>query len=232
LAQVASAFGDVRVVAPDVEMSAASSSITASRPVTYKRTPLPGIDAYRVNGTPADCVTLGVTLWDKVDVVLSGINIGTNLGNAIWHSGTLAGARQAALLGVRGIALSAPATDREQPSFELLKPSVATVLEELLAATDLELVNVNFPNKVPRGTRWTCQSVRHYDGKVVPIKDPMGRTHYWYTVSPVEGTEEGSDRRAIDDGYVSMTPLRLDLTDYEKLEKVRGLEAWKKLRFA
>ena len=232
LAQVASAFGDVRVVAPDVEMSAASSSITASRPVTYKRTPLPGIDAYRVNGTPADCVTLGVTLWDKVDVVLSGINIGTNLGNAIWHSGTLAGARQAALLGVRGIALSAPATDREQPSFELLKPSVATVLEELLAASDLELVNVNFPDKVPRGTRWTCQSVRHYDGKVVPIKDPMGRTHYWYTVAPVEGTEEGSDRRAIDEGYVSMTPLRLDLTDREKLEKARGIEAWKKLKFA
>jgi 5'-nucleotidase len=232
LAQVASAFGDVRVVAPDVEMSAASSSITASRPVTYKRTPLPGIDAYRVNGTPADCVTLGVTLWDKVDVVLSGINIGTNLGNAIWHSGTLAGARQAALLGVRGIALSAPATDREQPSFELLKPSVATVLEELLAATDLELVNVNFPDKVPLGTRWTCQSVRHYDGKVVPIKDPMGRTHYWYTVAPVEGTEEGSDRRAIDEGYVSMTPLRLDLTDREQLEKARGIEAWKKLKFA
>jgi len=232
LAQVASAFGDVRVVAPDVEMSAASSSITASRPVTYKRTPLPGIDAYRVNGTPADCVTLGVTLWDKVDVVLSGINIGTNLGNAIWHSGTLAGARQAALLGIRGIALSAPATDREQPSFELLKPSVATVLEELLAASDLELVNVNFPDKVPRGTRWTCQSVRHYDGKVVPIKDPMGRTHYWYTVAPVEGTEEGSDRRAIDEGYVSMTPLRLDLTDREQLEKARGIEAWKKLRFA
>jgi 5'-nucleotidase len=232
LAQVASAFGDVRVVAPDVEMSAASSSISTSRPVTYKRTPLPGIDAYRVNGTPADCVTLGVTLWDKVDVVLSGINIGTNLGNAIWHSGTLAGARQAALLGIRGIALSAPATDREQPSFELLKPSVATVLAELLAAPGLELVNVNFPDKVPRGTRWTCQSVRHYDGKVVPIKDPMGRTHYWYTVAPVEGTEEGSDRRAIDEGYVSMTPLRLDLTDYEKLEKGRGIEAWKKLRFA
>jgi 5'-nucleotidase len=232
LAQVASAFGDVRVVAPDVEMSAASSSITASRPVTYKRTPLPGIDAYRVNGTPADCVTLGITLWEKVDVVLSGINIGTNLGNAIWHSGTLAGARQAALLGVRGVALSAPATDREQPSFELLKPSVATVLEELLAATDLELVNVNFPDKVPLGTRWTCQSVRHYDGKVVPIKDPMGRTHYWYTVAPVEGTEEGSDRRAIDEGYVSMTPLRLDLTDREQLEKARGIEAWKKLKFA
>jgi 5'-nucleotidase len=233
LAHVAAAFGEVRVVAPDVEMSSASSSITSSRPVTYKRTPLPGIaDAYRVNGTPADCVTLGVSLWEKVDLVLSGINIGTNLGNAIWHSGTLAGARQATLLGLRGIALSAPATDREQPSFEMLKPWAAIVLKQLLAAPELKLVNVNFPDKMPRGTRWTCQSVRHYDGKVVPAKDPMGRTHYWYTVVPVEGTEEDSDRRAIEEGYVAMTPLRLDLTDYEQLEKVRGLEAWKQLRFA
>jgi 5'-nucleotidase len=232
LAHVAAEFGEVRVVAPDVEMSSASSSITSSRPVTYKRTPLNGIDAYRVNGTPADCVTLGVSLWEKVDLVLSGINIGANLGSAIWHSGTLAGARQATLLGLRGIALSAPATDREQPSFELLKPWAAIVLKQLLAAPELTLVNVNFPDQAPRGTRWTCQSVRHYDGKVVPAKDPMGRTHYWYTVVPVEGTEEDSDRRAIEDGYVAMTPLRLDLTDHEQLEKVRGLESWKKLRFA
>jgi len=232
LAHVAAEFGEVRVVAPDVEMSSASSSITSSRPVTYKRTPLPGIDAYRVNGTPADCVTLGVSLWEKVDLVLSGINIGANLGSAIWHSGTFAGARQATLLGLRGIALSAPATDREQPSFELLKPWAAIVLKQLLAAPELKLVNVNFPEQAPRGTRWTCQSVRQYDGKVVPAKDPMGRTHYWYTVIPVEGAEEDSDRRAIEDGYVAMTPLRLDLTDHEQLDKVRGLESWKKLRFA
>jgi 5'-nucleotidase len=232
LAHVAAEFGEVRVVAPDVEMSSASSSITSSRPVTYKRTPLPGIEAYRVNGTPADCVTLGVSLWEKVDLVLSGINIGANLGSAIWHSGTLAGARQATLLGLRGIALSAPATDREQPSFEMLKPWAAIVLKQLLAAPELTLVNVNFPDQAPRGTRWTCQSVRHYDGKVVPAKDPMGRTHYWYTVVPVEGTEEDSDRRAIEDGYVAMTPLHLDLTDHEQLDKVRGVESWKKLRFA
>src|SRR5262245_63528691 len=154
LAQVASRFGEVRIVAPDVEMSSASHSITASRPVTYKRTPLPGLEAYRVNGTPGDCVMLGTTLWEKVDLVLSGINIGTNLGNAVWHSGTLAGARQASLLGLRGIALSAPATDREQPSFELLKPWAASVLQQLIAAPHLPLVNVNFPDKAPRGTRW------------------------------------------------------------------------------
>jgi 5'-nucleotidase len=234
LAQVASRFGEVRIVAPDVEMSSASASITASRPLTYKRTPLPtaGLDAYRVNGTPGDCVMLGTTLWEKVDVVLSGINIGTNLGNALWHSGTLAGAKQAALLGLRGIALSAPATDREQPNFELLKPWAATVLEMLFDVPDLPLVNVNFPAKAPRGTLWTCQSMRHYDGKVVPAKDPAGRTIYWYTVFPVEATEEGSDRWAFDQGYVSMTPLRLDLTDEASLERVRKLEAWRNLKFA
>jgi 5'-nucleotidase len=234
LAQVASRFGEVRIVAPDVEMSSASASITASRPLTYKHTqlPTPGLEAYRVNGTPGDCVMLGTTLWERVDVVLSGINIGTNLGNALWHSGTLAGAKQAALLGLRGIALSAPATDREQPDFELLKPWAASVLEMLLQVPDLPLVNVNFPAKPPRGTLWTCQSMRHYDGRVVPGKDPSGRTLYWYTVVPIESTEEGSDRWAFDEGYVSMTPLRLDLTDEAALERVRKLEAWRKLRFA
>ena len=79
---------------------------------------------------------------------------------------------------------------------------------------------------------WTRQSVRHYDGRVVPGKDPMGRTHYWYTVVPVEATEEGTDRWAIEQGYVSMMPLRLDLTDHDALTRVEKLEAWKRLKFA
>ena len=233
LAEVAKRFGEVRVVAPDVEQSSTSQSITASRPVTCKRTRLsPGLDAWRVNGTPSDCVMLGVTLWEKVELVLSGINIGTNLGNAIWHSGTRAGAKQAALLGLRGSALSAPATDQEQPDFARLKPWAAIVLRALLDAPPLPLVNVNFPEDAPRGTRWTRQSMRHYDGKIVPGKDPMGRTHYWHTVVPVEAVEEGTDRRALERGYVSMTPLRLDLTDEQQLTKLRELESWRQLRFA
>jgi 5'-nucleotidase len=232
LAQVASRFGQVRVVAPDVEMSSASHSITASRPLSFKRTPLPGLDAWRVNGTPADCVALGTSTWEKTDLVLSGINIGSNLGNAIWHSGTLAGAKQAALLGLRGIALSTPATDEEQPEFESLKPWIASVLELLIYERELPLVNVNLPSGLPRGVLWTRQSVRHYDGKVVPGKDPMGRTHYWYTVVPIESTEEGTDRWAIEQRYVSMTPLRLDLTDYERLAKVQKLDSLKQIRFA
>ena len=222
LAEVAATFGEVRIAAPHVEMSSAAHSITASRPLDYKRTPLKDVDveAYRVNGTPADCVTLGMYHWDHVDVVLSGINLGSNLGNSIWHSGTLAGAKQVALLGVRGIALSTPVTEAE-PDFAVLKPWVARVLDFLLPASELCLVNVNFPAKAPRGVLWTRQSVRHYDGKVMPGKDPMGRTHFWFTVVPIESVEEGTDRWAIEQGYVSMTPLRLDLTDEKALAEVR-----------
>jgi 5'-nucleotidase len=216
LAEVAAKFGDVRVVAPDVERSSAGHSITAMRPLSYKRTAIAGVEAYRVDGTPADCVALGVYHWEKVDVVLSGINLGSNLGNAMWHSGTLAAAKQAVLLGLRGIALSAPET-RDEPNFDILKPSVARVLELLLPYRDLTLVNVNFPDGKPKGLRWTRQSVRHYDGKVVPGEDPLGRQLFWFSVVPVEGTEEGTDRWAVEQGYVSMTPLRLDLTNEKEL---------------
>ena len=221
LARAAAAFGDVRIVAPDVEMSSAGHSITASRPLTYRSTPLGGLEAYRVNGTPADCVALGTHNWEKVDLVLSGINLGSNLGNAMWHSGTLAGARQAALFGIRGIALSAPTVTRE-PDFEALRPAVERVLALLIPATDLTLVNVNFPDRAVQGMRWTCQSVRHYDGNVVDGRDPMGRPHFWFVVKPMEPADLDSDRWAVDHGYVSITPLRLDLTHEKDLEAARA----------
>jgi len=104
-----------------------------------------------------------------------------------------------------------------QPDFEVLKPSVAKVLEILLEDHELTLVNVNFPDIEPKGLRWTRQSVRRYDGKVVPGEDPMGRKHYWFSVIPIEGTEKGTDRWAVEQGYVSLTPLRLDLTNEKEL---------------
>jgi 5'-nucleotidase len=220
LAGVARTFGDVRVVAPDVEQSSAGHAITASRPVRYRRTEIfDDIEAYRVNGTPADCVALGAYHWERVDVVLSGINLGPNLGNATWHSGTLAAAKQAVLLGIRGIALSAPIHD-ENEDFSLLEEWVERVLGVLLDDHGSpSLVNVNFP-RAPRGMRWTAQAVDHYDGKVVPGEDPMGRRHYWFTVVPLERHREGTDLWAVEQGYVSLTPLRLDLTHYEELARV------------
>jgi 5'/3'-nucleotidase len=220
LAECASKFGDVRIVAPDVERSSAGHAITSSRPLSYKKTQIRDFEAYRVNGTPADCVALGAYKWEKVDVVLSGINLGSNLGNSMWHSGTLAAAKQAALLGLRGIALSAPPVN-DDADYRTMAPWVERVLSLLLEDT-LSLVNVNFPGSEPKGLLWTRQSVRHYDGKVVPGTDPMGRSLYWFTVTPIEEAEEGTDRWAVENGNISLTPLRLDLTDETSLLNVRA----------
>ena len=219
LAEVATEYGAVRVVAPDVERSATGHAITASRPLSYRRTHIGGLEAFRVNGTPADCVALGAHLWEEVDLVLSGLNIGLNLGNGIWHSGTLAAAKQAALLGLRGIALSAPAG--AEPDFEPFKPWIRRVIETLLEEKELCLVNVNFPRE-PKGLVWTRVSVRKYDGHIVPTTDPMGRPLYWFSSIPIEGADTGTDRWAVEQHWVSLTPLRLDLTDEQMLATLRA----------
>ncbi len=92
----------------------------------------------------------------------------------------------------------------------------------LLQAPTVEIVNVNFPAETPCGVRWTRQSVRHYDGEVVSGHDPMGRPHFWFTVKPLERADEDTDRWAVEQGYVSMTPLRLDLTDHDQLARARA----------
>lgn len=215
LAECASRFGEIRIVAPDVEQSSMGHAITHSRPLTVKRTPVGEFEAWRVNGTPADCAALGLNAWHDVDVVLSGINLGPNLGHSAWHSGTVAAARQAAILGCRGIALSTP-TGGSEPDFAALKPYVLRVLELVLEDRSLLLVNVNLPRQ-PTGVCWTRMAIQHYDGRVVPGEDPMGRKHYWLTVRPVEEVEEGTDRWAVRNGLVSLTPLQLDLTDHQQL---------------
>jgi 5'-nucleotidase len=219
LARVASRFGEVCVVAPDVEQSSMGHAVTHSRPLSVKKSPVhfEGIEAFRVNGTPADCVALGTHLFSNTDVVVSGINMGSNLGNGMWHSGTLAAAKQAVLLGIKGIALSTPVGNTE-PDFDALAPFVERTLALLFDSPELGLYNVNFPPD-PKGTRWTRQSVRMYDGFIYPGIDPMGRKHYWFNVKPLEPAEEGTDRWAVENQFISITPLRLDLTNEEELQR-------------
>lgn len=215
LAAVASRLGDVRVVAPDVEQSSMGHAVTAGRPLKYRPLVRESFEAYRVDGTPADCVALGGFHWDDVDVVLSGINLGLNLGNSVWHSGTVSAARQASLLGIQGVAVSAP-SDPHEPDYDALAPYVEEALRLVIGDDALPLVNINLPLE-PKGLRWTRQSVRHYDGRVVPGKDPRGREHYWFTVHAIDATEEDTDRWAVERGWVSLTPLRLDITDHAML---------------
>ena len=223
LAKCASKYGEVIVMAPDVEQSSMGQAITSARPITYKKSPIhfEGMEAYRVSGTPADCVALGVHLFDDIDIVLSGINIGANLGNSAWHSGTLSAARQAVLFGIRGIALSV-SVGEDEPDFDNLESYVVASLKEVMNESSMELLNINFPRNPEGEIVWTCQSVRHYDGKVVQQEDPMGREHYWFTVFPIEEVEEGTDRWAVKQGMISITPMILDLTDKKIYEAKNG----------
>ena len=186
-----------------------SHAITASRPLRFNVFIATSMPTALMARRRLRC--LGMHKWGHVDLVLSGINLGLNLGNAVWHSGTLAAAKQAALLGARGIAFSTSVSDNHEPDFSALEPYVAKVLDLLMRRKTLCLINVNLPEK-PKGIRWTRQSVRHYDGKVVPDKDPMGRSIFWFTVIPLEGAAKRTDRLAIEHNWVSITPLRLDLT--------------------
>jgi 5'/3'-nucleotidase len=224
LAKVATRFGQVYVVAPDVEQSSMGHAVTHSRPLSLKKSPIlfEGIEAFRVNGTPADCVALGTHLYAKADLVLSGINLGANLGNSMWHSGTLAAAKQAVLLGIKGIAFSTHVA-KSEPDFNVMALHVEKILAMLIEC-DFGLYNVNVPEN-PKGVKWTRQSVRFYDGHIVPAMDPMGRKHYWFTVTPLEAAEEGTDRWAMEQGYISITPLRLDLTNYELLKRLEAKQS-------
>ena len=218
LADALRPLGEVTVVAPQTEASAVGHALTLRRPLRLEKI---RERVFAVDGTPTDCVNWGVLHLlkdERPKLLFSGINLGLNLGNSMWHSGTLAAAKQAALLGLRGIALSTPAGNSE-PDFDRIDPYVHQVLECLLRHPDLPLVNVNFPRD-PKGLRWARQSVRYYDGAVVPGEDPMGRKHFWLTVRALEGAEEGTDLWAVREGYVSLTPLRLDLTDHAELTRV------------
>lgn len=219
LAEVASQFGDVVIFAPDYEQSAVGHAITIMRPLQYHRVQLmKHFEAYRVNGTPADCVAMGLYHLGSADLVLSGINLGANLGSDIWHSGTVAAAKQGVILGVPAIAFSQVMNGNE-PSYEKQKPFIREVIRLLITDDQPPLVNVNLP-KDPIGLRWTHQSVRQYNGKVVKSQDPNGRPHYWFSATPLTNPDENSDRWAIDNNYVSLTPLRLDLTDEVWLKKL------------
>lgn len=218
LARAAAECGEVRVVAPDVERSSASHSIS-SYPLSYRSADFDGITAYRVNGTPADCVALGVHLGGAVDVVLSGLNLGLNLGHGIWHSGTVAAAKQATMLGIRGVALSVPAG--EQPvDFDGLAPWFQKVLKTVLVdVTRPRLINVNFPRE-PRGAIWTRAAIQHYDGRIYPATDPLGRDVYWFSVTPVDAADPETDRWAVEQQWISLTPLQIDPTDEDLLADV------------
>ena len=227
LAGILEGQGDVVTVAPEVEQSACSHSITLDRPLRARKIE-PG--AYAVDGTTTDCVLLAsqsLLVDKKPDAVFSGINHGPNLGDDVTYSGTVAGAFEGTLLGVRSMAISAGDMERiEDPS---IGPILTNLIGRLLSKSwpkDV-LLNINLPSsKIPiRGVRMTTLGRRHYGETVIEKTDPRGRKYYWIGgINPKWFGSENSDFQAVDDGYISVTPLHLDLTHYASLEEFKKFE--------
>jgi len=223
LADALAQIGRVVVVAPDREKSAVSHALTLHRPLRLTEVRR---DFYSLDGTPTDCVNLAINgfLDEKPALVVSGINKGGNLGEDIFYSGTVAAAREATLLKVPAVAVSVEA--RENFIFD-----AAAGFARLFAAYLLEnppepnvFFNVNLPNLPAseiKGVRITRQGKRIYGEAVVRKVDPRGREYFWIGTS-ASGFEpiEGSDIEAVYQGYISITPLHLDMTHYPTLERM------------
>lgn len=218
-------IGDVFVVAPEAEMSGASHSLTLARPLRIRK-----IDDrhWTVDGTPTDCVTLALNhiLPDELrpHICCSGINHGANLGDDATYSGTVAGALESTILGVPGLAFSLAAySDHDfTESVKVAKEIAAKAVKE--GIPKWTLLNVNIPNSVPRGIRITKQGFKSARPVISQHKDPRGKSYYWIGELR-EGfrAEGGTDFEAVHDGYVSVTPMRSDLTSHSGIGK---LESW------
>jgi len=232
LIAAAEPLGEVTVVAPDREQSATSHSLTIHHPL---RPVSRGERRWQVDGTPTDCVMLAIEalMPTRPDFVLSGINHGHNMGEDVLYSGTVAAAMEGLALGVPAIAISFAAAGDLRADVFHLNEQVKVLTPLLKHLTSLHsfpantLFNVNLP-PVPaadvRGVKLTRLGRRVYSQSVAPMKDPWGRPIYWIGGGAITWSgEQDSDFRAIEERYVSVTPLHLDLTHFGALE---GAEKW------
>ena len=226
LADALKSVGDVVVVAPAHEMSAASHSLTLTRPLRIEK-----IDDrhFSVDGTPTDCVTLAMNHLLKHDLpalVVSGINKGGNLGEDVTYSGTVAGALEASIYGLPGIAVSlVQRTDFDfAPAAEFASELARRVLGDGMPRGTL--LNVNIPTGPIRGVRITRQGKKNVRPNIIEGTDPRQRKYYWIGEESLEWNEEaGTDYAALGHGLVSITPLRTDMTDYRVLDEIK-LRDW------
>ncbi|NLO74042.1 MAG: 5'/3'-nucleotidase SurE [candidate division WS1 bacterium] len=228
LVDAVKSLGTVRVVAPDREQSASGHSITLHKPLRMDAVKLDGVEAYSSNGTPADCVILGcLTAESPPDLVLSGINRGANLGEEVLYSGTVSAAMEAAIQGLKSVALSvASYTTDDFRAAARVGARLVEVVPEIELPGDCFL-NVNVPPVLwgdIQGVVVTRLGKREYINRVDRREDPRGRAYYWFSGSPRESSSgEGTDIGAVAENKISITPVHFDLTGYETMEVLGGL---------
>lgn len=221
---------DIWIVAPETEQSGAGHSLSINHPLRYRE-----IDERRfaVSGTPTDCVVMAVKkiiTGKPVDLVLSGVNRGSNLGEDITYSGTVAVAMEGTLLDIPSIAMSQCYADRAKPRWEVAEHFAPDIIRSLIAAgwSKGNLININFPDapvKDVKGVQAVPQGKRQLDERLTECMDPKGRPYYW--MDTIQGekmlSQPGSDLALSEDGYVTVTPVCVDFTDYQQLEAIRTI---------
>jgi 5'-nucleotidase len=224
LAEALARLGEVTVVAPERDRSGASNSLTLDRPLIVRRAPN---GYYSVNGTPTDCVHIAVTglLEFTPDIVVSGVNLGANMGDDTIYSGTVAAAVEGYLLGIPSLAVSL--TSKAGEHFESAIGVALDMVGRLRRSPFGEpvLLNINVPDVAPsalRGIEITRLGKRHKAEPVIKLTTPRGESAYW--IGPAGGAADagpGTDFHAVDAGCVSVTPLRMDLTHTAQLPRAR-----------
>lgn len=221
------------VVAPDRERSSVGHAITLTKPLRLWpiESDLYGedIEVHACDGTPSDCVVLGIDqLCPLADLVVSGINKGPNLGDDLTYSGTVSAAMEGSILGYPSMAVSLNCSREDS---ERHYTSAAEVMVRLLSWFSSNpapygiVLNVNVPNlplSLIKGIKMTHKGIRVYADKVTKLKDPHGNNYYWVAGRPEDDLVEGSDVWALAHGYVSVTPIHMDMTHYDTLEIMRS----------
>ena len=225
LAEACRTVGQVTVVAPDREQSGTSHSLTLHRPLRPQRR---HDGAFQVDGTPTDCVLLavGALMEERPDFVFSGVNHGPNMGEDVLYSGTVSAAMEAVTLGIPGIAFSL--ASREPELLAAYQPLLAGLVARIVAVKAFPpsmLLNINLPDANAaevRGVKVTKLGSRYFSESLTRMKDPWGKEVFWIGGGEITWTGDAeSDHQAVHDGYISITPLQLDLTSYGLFETVR-----------
>ncbi|MDR5658142.1 5'/3'-nucleotidase SurE [Serpentinicella sp. ANB-PHB4] len=233
LAKMLNEIAEVIVIAPDAERSATGHAITMHQPLRVKKVDFfnSDIEAYAVNGTPADCIKLGVQaiLKDRnVDLVVSGINNGPNLGTDVIYSGTVSAAVEAAILEIPSIAVSMGS--RNISTYNDAAGFIKKISSDILNSKEIlqeTIINVNYPtcplNEIS-GVKITTLGITKYDNSFSERKDPRGNSYYWMCGDVIEMEQDKeSDILALKDNYISVSPIHFDLTNYKTFEKLRSL---------
>jgi 5'-nucleotidase len=226
LARAVSELAEIVIVAPDRNQSGASHSLTLDAPLRASQT---DEGVYFVNGTPTDCVHLAITglLQTEPDMVMAGINHGSNLGDDVLYSGTVAAAIEGRFLGLPAMAVSL--ASEEPRNFETASKAACELLQRLqktpLPADTILNINVpDMPFDELRGYQATRLGFRHRSEAMVRMQDPRGRPVYWVgAAGPGQDAGPGTDFHAVKEGYISVTPLQVDLT---KLDAIASLSNW------